>query len=202
MQDEMLKYAGSDGRLPLPDTLFVMNAYDKPLCPSGECPAPIFSYNKPWRQRTGGGEGGGSQREGAAKRSLLSNPSSLRENVNRIASRGKPSTSAHNGVGVRGDLPLRLLEYDDVLFPVLNHPFDLLVYFPWENKSHVAMMRAGIYPAMDARCSRVRLFELGQTAAAKGRVDIGIYKNRHTKVKVPLVSHGVPLQVAFMTMIT
>lgn len=47
-------------------------------------------------------------------------------------------------------------QYDDVLFPVLNHPFDHLVHFPWAEKNDTAFMRAGLYPAMDARCARVR----------------------------------------------
>ncbi len=83
--------------------------------------------------------------------------------------------------------PETTILYDDILFPVLNHPFDLLVNYPWPMKSHQAMMRAGIYPAMDANCSRVRLYKLGQRRAGRGKLDVGIYKNRHWSVRVPLV---------------
>jgi len=35
-----------------------------------------------------------------------------------------------------------------------------------------------------------RLYEVAQTPDAKGLLDVGIYKNRHWKVKVALVREG------------
>ena len=209
MQDELQKYSSEGGLLQIPDTLFVMNAYDKPLCPVGSCSAPIFSYNKPWRpkdnegvaaadprqqslpstsrllqqqqHRVAGRQGGrgGTQRQQQRLRRVagMSDPGRASASMGRRGggfipgymklSIGKPNLIENPSLGRASSLdsdgtlvtasepsaavPAHMLEYDDILFPVLNHPFDSLVYFPWPNKSHVAMMRAGIYPAMDAR---------------------------------------------------
>lgn len=51
-------------------------------------------------------------------------------------------------------------------------------------------MRAGIYAAMDAKCARVRLYHLAQTPAGRRTLDVGIYKNRHWRVKVHVVVGG------------
>mmetsp|Transcript_8754 Transcript_8754/g.18672 ORF Transcript_8754/g.18672 Transcript_8754/m.18672 type:complete len:391 (-) Transcript_8754:207-1379(-) len=132
MKQELLSFARNTSTT-LPDVAFVMNGYDKPLCPKGNCSAPIFTFNKPWNTSEGS------------------------------------ST------------------YDDVLFPVLNHPFDHLVYYPWDAKRNKALMRAGIYAAMAHDCQRVRLYQLAQTPAAKEWLDVGIYKNRHWRVKLKTV---------------
>lgn len=198
-----------DGTITLPDTLFVMNAYDKPLCLAGACAAPLFSFNKPWltgpedkqanstslrATRTSAASpahalkdtSGDSSSEGSSTSSSVSDPVSA-------PAATSPQTGSSSRAFVKGT-------YDDVLFPVLNHQFDQvrtcvqltsaftcshshgwvmwpdanlvqaawqktlsypshpvkLVNFPWENKTHTAFMRAGIYAAMDAQCGRVR----------------------------------------------
>lgn len=69
----------------------------------------------------------------------------------------------------------------------MNHPFDQVIHYPWAKKQNIGFMRAGIYAAMSADCSRVRLHKLGQSPAAAGILDVGIYKNRHWKVKLRTV---------------
>jgi hypothetical protein len=49
-------------------------------------------------------------------------------------------------------------------------------------------MRAGVYAAMGANCSRVLLYKLALTKAGHEVLDVGIYQNRHWKVKVKTVS--------------
>ena len=197
MQDEMDKYRQNNGTLDLPDTLFVMNAYDKPLCPAGTCAAPLFSYNKPWLQQAGPEAGEASDGDEASntrqsttaasevgRRRTASVEQPLNEVVSTTAKsrllieataavigrKGiagassikvqRPSAmAASSSAAATSPQPVELppdVAYDDVLFPVLNHPFDHLVYFPWGPKKHATMMRAGIYAAMNARCSRVK----------------------------------------------
>ena len=48
-------------------------------------------------------------------------------------------------------------------------------------------MRAGVYAAMGANCSRVLMYKLGLTKAGHEVLDVGIYQNRHWKVKVQTV---------------
>ncbi|GAX77762.1 hypothetical protein CEUSTIGMA_g5205.t1 [Chlamydomonas eustigma] len=246
-----------------------MNAYDKPLCVSDACPAPIFSFNKPWREKADNrGVDGFQPDQAAAKRNEEKLPNQLLTNSATRRLLKIPSLTEHQELKERRNMdpvkrgfqskvhtflqpsamyskrlpqqhvhrvhrrsaqqvaditsePFKMLasrlaehhklvpvkekvikalqtsnvkeqqlsqqmDYDDILFPVLNHPFDHLVYYPWELKKKQAMMRAGIYAAMDAHCSRVRLYRLGITQAALGRMDVGIYKNRHWAVKVPL----------------
>lgn len=69
----------------------------------------------------------------------------------------------------------------------MNHPFDTLIDYPWEKKANKAFMRAGIYAAMAHNCSRVQLYNMAQTAKGKQWLDVGIYKNRHWKVRVKTV---------------
>ena len=198
----MDKYRQNNGTLDLPDTLFVMNAYDKPLCPAGTCAAPLFSYNKPWLQRAGpeaeeAGEASDGDEEASNTRQSTTAASevgrrrtaSVEQPLNQVVSTSaknrqliettaavigrkgivgassslkvqRPSAmAASSSAAVTSPQPVELLPdvaYDDVLFPVLNHPFDHLVYFPWGPKKHATMMRAGIYAAMNARCSRVK----------------------------------------------
>jgi hypothetical protein len=45
-------------------------------------------------------------------------------------------------------------------------------------------MRAGVYAAMDAQCPRMQLYRLAQTPASQGLLDVGIYKNKHWRIKV------------------
>jgi hypothetical protein len=80
--------------------------------------------------------------------------------------------------------------YDDILHPVMNHPFDTLFDYPWEQKQDKAFMRAGIYAAMAHNCSRVQLYSMAQTQKGKQWLDVGIYKNRHWKVRVKTVGAG------------
>ena len=196
----MDKYRQNNGTLDLPDTLFVMNAYDKPLCPAGTCAAPLFSYNKPWLQRAGPevGEAGEASDRDEASNTRQSTTAASEVGRRRTASVEQPlnevvSTTAKSRLlieataavigrkGIAGASSIKVqrpsamaasssaaatspqpvelppdVAYDDVLFPVLNHPFDHLVYFPWGPKKHATMMRAGIYAAMNARCSRVK----------------------------------------------
>lgn len=184
MQDELDKHT-INGGIPLPDTVFVMNAYDKPLCPTGTCAAPIFSFNKPWlpqQQRQaqqqqqeqqqqqdsvqeGTGIAGpsttqGEAADGGARRVAVATKAAAVA----IRASGGGSLSAATAATTGRTVPAMgsmaawgpQAQYDDVLFPVLNHPFDHLVHFPWEEKNDTAFMRAGLYPAMDARCARVR----------------------------------------------
>jgi len=161
MQDEIEKYRRNSS-VEIPDTIFVMNAYDKPLCLAGACAAPIFSYNKPWfppeEQRAKREQQLQSQqrRRAAAVRSMVEGRIGHSARIGGLQETEDEEGELEALAPVDTVLLGPLMVYDDVLFPVLNHPFDQVVYFPWENKTHVAMMRAGIYPAMDARCSRVK----------------------------------------------
>jgi hypothetical protein len=82
---------------------------------------------------------------------------------------------SHNGSSVRSLLSDKaaqgsigsaqaevLSPHDDILFPVMNHPFNSLVSYPWERKINKAFMRAAIYEAMAHNCSRVLLHQLAQ----------------------------------------
>ncbi|KAG1671399.1 hypothetical protein FOA52_011896 [Chlamydomonas sp. UWO 241] len=276
IQDELNLHRAA-GTLTLPDTLFVMNAYDKPLCPVGTCSAPLFSFNKPWAAAggpaagamenassealpgagaevdagSGGGEGqeqrgqGQEQRVGAGAGVSVAAASGAAASIRAASGDGGgtgASGPAEGGSGGASDgatssaqpLPRRLhaprrstdgggssggskvaapasdvaarstaaagmsaaaaagkaaadLAYDDVLFPVLNHPFDTLVAFPWEAKTPTAFLRAGMYAAMDVQCARMQLYKLAQMPVSQGLLDVGIYKNKHWRVKVPLV---------------
>ncbi len=79
--------------------------------------------------------------------------------------------------------------HDDILLPVMNHPFDQLLQYPWDRQEPVAFMRAGLYAAMAPNCSRVQLYRLARTQAGKGVLDVGIYQNRHWRVKVDTVGY-------------
>lgn len=48
-------------------------------------------------------------------------------------------------------------------------------------------MRVGVYAAMAANCSRVQLAKLAHTQPGKQWLDVGIYQNRHWKVKIKTV---------------
>eukprot|EP00955_Chlamydomonas_euryale_P035044 349961-Chlamydomonas_euryale.AAC.18 len=183
MQDELDRHT-QNGTVELPDTLFVMNAYDKPLCPSGTCAAPLFSFNKPWFKDA--------PHEGATPALLqpsLPRPLRMSDGSGKKAAHLISAPQTDNAAAAvvskasAAGQAAASMAYDDVLFPVLNHPFDVLVNFPWQLKKSVAFMRAGIYAAMDAECSRIRLYRLSQTPAGKRTLDVGIYKNRHWRVK-------------------
>lgn len=48
-------------------------------------------------------------------------------------------------------------------------------------------MRVGLYGAMAANCSRVQVHRLGQSKEGKELLDVGVYQNRHWKVKLKTV---------------
>lgn len=157
MQDEIEKYRRNSS-IEIPDTIFVMNAYDKPLCLAGACAAPIFSFNKPWFPREELQAKRDQQMQSQQlRRSALARRSVVGSQSMQIGGEEEGGDEAEEGE-VPGEVVTLgpSMAYDDVLFPVLNHPFDQIVFYPWDLKNHTAMMRAGIYPAMDARCSRVR----------------------------------------------
>ncbi|EFJ50159.1 hypothetical protein VOLCADRAFT_103989 [Volvox carteri f. nagariensis] len=131
--------------LRFPDVVYVMNAYDKPLCERGNCSAPLFTFDKRW-------------------------------NASAYAA-GLPG-SAH----------------DDILHPVMNHPFEQLIDYPWDKKIERGFMRVGIYGAMAANCSRVLMYKVAQSRAGQEVLDVGIYQNRHWKVKVKTVP-PVPMEL-------
>ncbi|GLI63234.1 hypothetical protein VaNZ11_006123 [Volvox africanus] len=136
--EQFHSFIASSG-LRFPDVVYVMNAYDKPLCERGNCSAPLFTFDKRW-------------------------------NASAYAA-GLPG-SAH----------------DDILHPVMNHPFEQLVDYPWEQKIEKGFMRVGIYGAMAFNCSRVLINKVAQTAAGREVLDVGIYQNKHWRVKVKTVS--------------
>ncbi|PNW79812.1 hypothetical protein CHLRE_08g367750v5 [Chlamydomonas reinhardtii] len=84
--------------------------------------------------------------------------------------------------------------HDDVLHPVMNHPFEELIDYPWEKKIEKGFMRVGVYAAMPFNCSRVLINKVGQTKAGREVLDVGIYQNRHWKVKVKTVP-PVPMEL-------
>ncbi len=45
----------------------------------------------------------------------------------------------------------------------------------------------GVYGAMAFNCSRVLLYKVAQTRAGREVLDVGIYQNRHWKVRVKTV---------------
>ncbi len=49
-------------------------------------------------------------------------------------------------------------------------------------------MRVGLYGAMAANCSRVQVHRLGQSKEGRELLDVGVYQNRHWKVKLKTVS--------------
>lgn len=83
--------------------------------------------------------------------------------------------------------------YDDILHPVMNHPFEELISYPWEKKIEKGFMRVGLYGAMAANCSRVQVHRLGQSKEGKELLDVGVYQNRHWKVKLKTVA-PVPME--------
>lgn len=86
-----------------------------------------------------------------------------------------------------GNSSQRCSPYDDILHPVMNHPFDHLIDFPWHLKSSKAFMRAGVYAAMARNCSRVLVYRMANSRAGQKWLDVGIYKNRHPHVKLKTV---------------
>ncbi|KAG2482883.1 hypothetical protein HYH03_018226 [Edaphochlamys debaryana] len=84
--------------------------------------------------------------------------------------------------------------HDDILHPVMNHPFEALVDYPWDKKIEKGFMRVGVYAAMPFNCSRVLVNKVGLTKAGSEVLDVGIYQNRHWKVKVKTVP-PVPMEL-------
>ncbi|KXZ50192.1 hypothetical protein GPECTOR_17g829 [Gonium pectorale] len=84
--------------------------------------------------------------------------------------------------------------HTDILHPVMNHPFEELIDYPWAKKIEMGFMRVGVYAAMAANCSRVLVHRVAQSKAGREVLDVGIYQNRHWKVKVKTVP-PVPMEL-------
>lgn len=177
-KEELERHIRSHG-LQFPDTVFVMNGYDKPLCPAGMCAAPVFSFGKCWDPAPGDA---GCYPDAAKGSPAASSVQELQTNTTMA---GVAAGSAAMSTASKRK---RHSPYDDLLLPVLNHPFDQLVSYPWALKTNKAFMRAGLYAAMAANCSRVQLVRLAAKPSARQWLDVGIYKNRHWRVKLSTVS--------------
>ncbi|GFR49118.1 hypothetical protein Agub_g10914 [Astrephomene gubernaculifera] len=150
-----------------PDVIYVMNGYDKPLCE---------------RQQATHGSPTGATSISAAAAANSPNCSAP------VFSFDKRWNASAYAAGLAGSA------HDDILHPVMNHPFEQLIDYPWEKKIEKGFMRVGVYGAMAANCSRVLLQRVGGSREGRQVLDVGIYQNRHWKVKVKTVP-PVPMEL-------
>eukprot|EP00798_Chlamydomonas_sp_ICE-L_P022313 gene22313-29386_t len=103
---ELEKHAAT-GLYALPETVFVINAFERPLCGSGNCSTPIFSSGKNWGEPEAAAPLPSSSKVGSSDEA---SPSAL---LTQTLPRGS---------------------HDDILFPVMDQPFEQVVDYPWELK--------------------------------------------------------------------
>ncbi len=148
--------------------------------PSVPCPAAASAFASPDAARPAARR----KRPGAdapsLSRSLPPEPPAVAEMARQRRDARPPR---RGGAAAAGKSP-----HEDILFPVMNHPFDSLLHCAPGRQLDVAFMRAGLYQAMAANCSRVLLYRLAQTDEGRALgLDVGIYQNRHHGVRVKTV---------------